>query len=546
MNGVIRQQKRKMNRFLTLIFSLFLGLHSLVQGVFAAPLHALESPQKERESQAAPCVIVIFGAAGDLTARKLLPAIYHLAYEGYVSQPLAVVGFARNTHTHETFREQMSEKMSRFLTHSAGIVFWDRFESQLFYNQADFEHDQGYENLEQLLLKIDQEFGRQSDRIYYLATPPSYFSAIVKKLHEHRLIYDSHSNHENWSRIIIEKPFGNDLDSATHLHEDISKYLDESQIYRMDHYLGKEGVQNLLTLRFEGGLFEPLWNKEYIDNVQITLAEDIGIGSRALFWEETGSLRDVFQNHLMQLLTIVAMESPAQLDAAHIHQEKIKVLNAIRPFPLMNMDHHVIRGQYGSGKINGMDVVGYKQENGVLEHSQAETFIAAKIFIDNPRWEGVPFYIRTGKRLPKQTTEIVITFKKTDPLREQGSNALFIRIQPNAGVFLKTLSRVPMLEKNVKPVVFGYQPDGYFETSSSEAYEKLFYDCIKGDSSLYVDAEEQLAAWRLLNPVLEEWKSQNREGVQNYDAGTWGPPAADQMLHENGHAWQLLKEKNAS
>lgn len=493
------------------------------------------------ENETSPCTIVVFGATGDLTARKLLPAIYNLAHEGHLSQNTAVVGFARGEHTNETFRTRMGEAVDQFSrTKLRDTDFWANFENKIFYNQSDFEQDQGYQNLQQLLSEIDQKVGTQGNRIYYLATPSSHFSTIIKKLHENHLIYDSKSSDRKWSKVIIEKPFGNDLDSAMDLQKDISKYLNESQVYLMDHYLGKEGVQNLLTLRFENALFEPLWNNKHIDNIQITLSEDIGIGSRASFWEETGSLRDVFQNHLMQLLAIIAMEPPANFDAFHIHKEKIKVLNAIRPFPLNELDSHVIRGQYGPGEINGKSVLGYKQENGVLESSTAETFIAAKILIDNSRWEEIPFYIRSGKRLPKQTTEIVVTFKSENQSDKDFSNALFIRIQPNAGLFLKTLSKVPMLNKSIKPVIFGYSSDAFFKTSSPEAYEKLFYDCIKGDQSLYVAAEEQFAAWRLLTPVLNHWKLHS-ENIQNYEAGTWGPSSADQMLGENGHQWQLLE-----
>lgn len=494
------------------------------------------------ESRTAPCVIVVFGATGDLTARKLFPAIYNLAHDGNLSEHIAVVGFARGGHTDETFRKHMGESVDQYSrTHSRDIAFWEQFQNKIFYNQADFEQDQGYEKLQDLLLKIDEEFGTEGNRIYYLATQPSHFSTIIKKLYEHQLIYDAGRPIKKWSRVIIEKPFGNDLDSAIQLQKEISEYLDESQVYRMDHYLGKEGVQNLFTLRFESGLFEPLWNKDYIENVQITLSEDIGIGTRAQFWEETGSLRDIFQNHLMQLLSIVAMEPPSPRNAVNIHEEKIKVLNAIRPFPVTEMYKYVIRGQYGLGKIHGVGVPGYKQEKGVSENSSAETFIAAKIFIDNARWKGVPFYIRGGKRLPKQTTEIVIAFKNNGLQNEHAANALFIRIQPNTGIFLKTVSKVPLLDKHIKSVVFGYIPDVYFEKSSPEAYEKLFYDCIKGDDSLYVQAEEQLAAWRLLTPVLDDWKSHAHENVQNYEAGTWGPSAADHMLRENGHQWLLLE-----
>ena len=530
-----------MRFFIATLFFIAFGIHCVLQGTLAQPSFT-SITQDHVENKKAPCAIVIFGATGDLTARKLLPAIYNLAHEGHLSESTAVVGFARGEHTHETFRQCMQEAIHQFSrTQPLDLDFWQRFKNQIFYHPSNFENDQGYENLKKLLANIDQELGTQGNRIYYLATPASQFSIIIKKLSEHQLIYDSNEANQTWSKVMIEKPFGSDLESAIHLQQDISQYLDENQIYLMDHYLGKEGVQNLLTLRFENTVFEPLWNNQCIDNIQITLSEEIGIGSRAHFWEETGSLRDVLQNHVMQLLALIAMEPPTSLKASHIHTEKIKVLNAIRPFSLKEIDHQMIRAQYGSGVINGISVPGYKQEKGVSAHSSAETFIATTLFIDNARWQGIPFYIRVGKRLPKQLTEIVINFKHRSPGSEASpTNALFIRIQPQAGLFLKTLSKVPMLNKSTQPVLFGYRSDAFFKTSSPEAYEKLFYDCIRGDQSLYVQAEEQLAAWRLFSPVLHEWQLQS-VNMPHYEAGTWGPTSAEQMLRERGHQWQLLE-----
>lgn len=487
-----------------------------------------------------PSIIVVFGASGDLTARKLIPAFYNLMREGHLSENTAIVGVGRNVYNEESFRQKMGEAIEKFSrTKQLDIAFWEHFKNKISYIQVSFDEDTGYDKLQEHLLKIDQDFGTQGNRLYYLSTPPSFFSLITEKLHEHQLIYNCENSKEKWSRVIIEKPFGSNLDTAIDLQQRISKYLQQSQIYRMDHYLGKEGVQNLFTLRFENALLEPIWNNEYIDNIQITLSEEIGIGTRASFWEETGALRDIFQNHLMQLLAIVAMEPPTTLNSQNIHTEKMKVLNAIRSFPLAELDNHVIRGQYGSGTIQGSPVVGYFQENGVLEASAAETFVAAKIYIDNERWNGVPFYIRGGKRLPKQTTEIVVTFKAPT---NQSSNALFIRIQPNTGVFFRTLSKVPGLNRSVKPIVFGYGLDSFFGISSPEAYEKLIYDCIRGDRSLFVEAEEQFAAWRLLTPVLEYWRIHSSEKIPAYDAGTWGPSGADLLLMENGHEWTLLEK----
>lgn len=482
-------------------------------------------------SQTEPFVMVVFGATGDLTARKLLPALYNLAIEGNLADQFAMVGFARGEHSDETFRNQMAEAFDQFSKNNPrDIEFWDQFEKKIYYNQADFEQDQGYENLQKLLLTIDQNIGTKGNRIYYLATQPKYFPIVIKKLYEHGLINNADSEH--WTRVVIEKPFGTDLDSAINLQNEISKYLDDTQVYRIDHYLGKEGVQKLATLRFISSEFEPFWNNQYIDNVQITLSEDIGIGTRADFWEETGWLRDVFQNHLMQLLAHVGMEPPSQLISKEIYSEKVKVLNAIRPLSLEEMNKHMIRGQYGPGEIHGINVPGYKQEKGVSVVSLAETYVAAKLWIDNSRWSGVPFYLRGGKRLPKQTTEIVISFKNEIILDNQSYNALYIRIQPNPGIFLRNLSEGSVSDIEIKLDVIPQNGKTF-----SEAYERLIFDCAKGDSRLYVGADEHFAAWRLITPVLNYWKTLPYQNIENYSAGTWGPLEADEMLRECGHQW---------
>lgn len=427
-----------------------------------------------------PAVIVIFGATGDLTSKKLIPALDHL------SENNIVVGVARRELTHEEFRKQVKAS--------------DTFGKRVFYHPLAFDHSEGYEGLKSFLTQIDEKHGTKGNRLFYLATQSSYFLPIIKELKEHGLIYPKAS--EQWSRVIIEKPFGVDLNSAIALQEDISKHLDESQIYRIDHYLGKEGVQNLLKLRFENKLFEPIWNHNNIENVQITLSEELGIGTRGNFWEETGALRDLFQNHLMQILAILAMEAPS-------HQEKIKALESIRPFP------QVVRGQYGSGNSQGSPVIGYRQEQNVNPNSNVETFLAAKIFIDNERWRGVPFYMRAGKRLAKQAVEIVVNFKD--------KTVLFVQIQPKIEVIFKPL--------------------GIHQESSPtyDAYEKLLNDALQGDKSLFVEADEQFAAWKVLTPVLDHWKENEAKDFPNYTAGSWGPKVADQLLQEQGHHWVLLK-----
>lgn len=398
-----------------------------------------------------PTVMVVFGATGDLTARKILPAVETLAGEGRLPEKFAVVGVARRAK--EEFRKQ--------------IVF----SQKLYYCQTSFEEEEGYERLAGLLDQIDRDFGAKSNRIYFLSTQPSYFSPIIEQLSKHNLIYKP--GEKQWSRVMIEKPFGHDLESALALQNEISQLLDESQIYRIDHYLGKEGVQNLIDFRLKGEL-EPIWNKEHIDHVKITLSENLGVGTRTKLWEETGLLRDVVQNHIMQLFSLVAM------DLGH---EKIKVLESTRPIETF------VLGQYGPGVINGLPVPGYLQEKDVPASSSVETYIDAQLFIDNDRWKGVPFQIHSGKRLAAQLTEIVVTFKSND--------VLHIRIQPNPAIFFENGKQ------------FATNPFPY-----SEAYQKLIYDCIRGDKSSFVPKEEQFAAWRILEPALHA-KSQ----LISYPAG---------------------------
>jgi len=489
--------------------------------------------------EASPCIIVIFGAMGDLSTRKLFPAIYHLAFEGNLPA-IAIVGFSHDKRTEEAFRKKVGEGVDHFSPNARrDSSFWNHFQHRLFYHSSKFDEDEGYQELRRLLSKVDEEWGTQGHRLYYLATPPSYFSLIIGKLHAHQLINNNGEEHSPWTRVIIEKPFGRDLPSAIQLQEEISPLLAEDQIYRMDHYLGKEGVQHLLTFRFENGLFEPIWNHRYIDHVQITLAEEIGIGSRASFWEETGVVRDLLQNHLMQLFAMVAMEPPVDLTPAAFHREKERVLKAIRPFPLLPTED-AVRGQYRSGIIQGLSVPAYNAEKGVPPASSAETFAAVTLWVDNERWQGVPFYIRGGKRLAKQTTEIAVTFKKSPLSSTARPNILFICIQPNPGVFLKTFSKVPGQDHHLDPLVFGYQPKAAFGLSSAQAYERMILDCLKGNHRLFVTLEEQLAAWGLLTPLLEYWHTQAPADFPNYDAGTWGPDAADQMLYKRGHQWEVL------
>lgn len=477
-----------------------------------------------------PVTVVIFGGTGDLSSRKLFPALYNLSHENLKNFDVIAIG--RSVKSPEESNQKIYDSLVSFSRNKPEESLWNLFKPRLHYHRADVQDEMGYQSLKKLLEKIDQDNGTTGNYLFYLATDPEYFPVIIRNLHSNQML-DTSETH--WSRVIIEKPFGYDLDSALVLQKEISQYLSEEQTYLIDHYLGKEGVQNILTFRFSNPFFEPVWNNQYIENVQITLAETIGIGTRAAFWEKTGLLRDVVQNHIMQVLSLIAMENPQELgNPQAVHAEKIKVFQALRPFPQDELDSCVVRGQYGAGIINGQEVVSYKDEPGVPKESNVETFLAAKVFIDNPRWQDVPFYIRGGKRLQKQFTEIAITFKKRPD--QEYENVLYIRIQPNSSIYLKLLSNNPSLETQIEPILFGYDLNQN-EKGSPEAYEKLLFDAIQGDKTLFVDIEEALGAWRLFTPVLNHWEATDETEISTYEAGSWGN--ADLILNES-HQWTTL------
>jgi glucose-6-phosphate 1-dehydrogenase len=509
---------------------------------YSNPLAANGGSQKIAD----PCIMVIFGATGDLTARKLLPALYNLNKEGLLSTHFACVGFARRQKTADDFRKEMEEAVDQFSrTQPIDKDVWSTFSEHLFYHVSEFHEDKGYEELNKLLNDLDNKFGTKGNRIFYLSTQPSFFPVIIEKLNQHHLIYKQGEVQDKWSRVIIEKPFGEDLDSAIALNKEIRKHLDESQIYRIDHYLGKETVQNLLVFRFSNPFFEAVWNNRHVDNVQITVCEDIGVGTRGRFFEEAGILRDIVQNHVMQLLSLVCMEPPNNTKADAIHNEKVKVLEAIRPFPKDHLDEYVVRGQYGPGFIEGKPVIGYRQEENVAKDSSIETYVALELFIDNWRWSGVPFYLRAGKRLPKKSTEIAITFKPAPGfLFKEGKtieqNVLVIRIQPDEGISLKINCKVPGISGPIQPVKMDFQYGAYFGTTPPEAYERLILDCMSGDNTLFARADEVFASWKLLTPVLKYWQEHKDIKFPNYASGTWGPAEADQMLERNGAKWRLI------
>lgn len=510
---------------------------------FLSPLTESNRSAKIAES----CILVIFGATGDLTARKLIPALYNLAREGQLPAHFACLGFARREKTNEIFRDEMRGAVSKYSrSKPIDMDLWKSFQDKLFYHQSEFHQDEGYERLKQVLNQIDAQMGTKGNRVFYLSTQPSYFPLVIEKLSQHGLIYRQEQTKDRWSRVIIEKPFGHDLRSALQLQQEISKYLEERQIYRIDHYLGKETVQNLLVFRFSNSIFESIWNNHYIDHIQITVAEDIGIGTRGRFFEEAGMLRDIVQNHMMQLLSLVAMEPPIDLTANAIHNEKVKVLQSIRPLSPDQMDKVAIRGQYGSGFINGESVKGYKQEENVNPDSSVETYVALQLFVDNWRWAGIPFYLRAGKRLPKRATEISITFKRApgylfrSHAEHIDPNVLVIRIQPDEGISLKMNCKVPALSTIIQPVKMDFRYGSYFGSTPPEAYERLICDCMAGDSTLFARDDEVMASWRLIAPLLDGWSQTPALKFPNYPAGTWGPEAAEHLMESQGHHWRLI------
>ena len=494
-----------------------------------------------------PCILVIFGATGDLTAKKLMPAIYNLKREGQLPTNFVCCGFARREKTHDVFRNEMKEavnKHSRVKPIDENI--WSSFYDQLFYHQAGFDDDEGYERFTKRLDELDTQFGTKGNRIYYLSTQPSYFTTIIEKLKKHKLLYDKNEKRDSWSRVIIEKPFGHDYASARALQKELMQHLSESQLYRIDHYLGKETVQNLLVFRFANSIFENLWNHRYIDHVQFTVAEDIGIGTRGNFYEEQGLVRDIMQNHMMQLLSLIAMEPPVNLSPGAVHDEKVKVLEAIRAYKGDDFEKWAIRGQYGKGFVSGEEAKAYRDEENVDKNSSIETYAAVKLYIDNWRWDGVPFYLRGAKRLPKRATEIAITFK-TPPgilFKEHGqqheSNVLAIRIQPNEGIALKINCKVPGPSSPIQPVKMDFRYGAFFGLTPPEAYERLICDCIAGDSTLFARQDEVFHSWEFFTPILEHWSKTKPKDFPNYPCGSWGPKAAEDMISKDGRKWRLI------
>lgn len=489
-----------------------------------------------------PCAIVIFGATGDLTRRKLIPALFRMAREGLLPASLAIVGYARS----EGDADRLRENFRKALKIDEGDTIWQRFAQNVFYHRAGYDDPAGFRGLGELLAQLDRERGTAGNRLFYLATPPGVAAEIARHLGEAGLVPVPREGGP-WARLVVEKPFGHDLASAAELNRRLAAVFDESQIFRIDHYLGKETVQNLLVFRFANRLFEPLWNQGHVDHVQITVSESLGVEGRGGYFEEAGILRDMVQNHLMQLLCLVGMEPPAVLEADAIRDEKVQLLRSIRPIRPQEAASMTTRGQYGPGWVNGAEVPGYRSEAGVAPDSRTETYVALRLWVDNWRWAGVPFYLRAGKRLPKRVTEIAVEFKSVprilfnrDPETPLAPNVLAIRIQPDEGISLRFAAKVPGLAVRIQPVRMEFNYSAAFGVEPPEAYERLLLDALLGDSTLFTRRDEVEAAWSIIDPILEGWQRDTTADLPIYAAGTWGPEAADAFIRADGRQWRRL------
>ncbi len=489
---------------------------------------------------AEPCAVILFGASGDLAKRKVIPAMYDLAVHHSLGPRYAIMGFARTPMTDDVFRTCAGDA-AKTISEVGPIdpKEWADFASNLYYSPGDYADQEAYAKLARRLAEIEAAKNLGGNRLFYLSTPPEVYPNIVEQLGRAGLARPSSPN--SWVRIIIEKPFGRDLASAKELNKIVLNVFDEKQVYRIDHYLGKDTVQNLLVLRFGNGIFEPLWNRNYVDQVQITAAETLGVERRGGFYETAGALRDMIQSHVLQLTSLVAVEPPASFDATAVRNEKLKVLQSIRPFDLEMVAQYVVRGQYAPGQIDGKPVPGYREEPGVSPNSRTETFVAARLLIDNWRWAGVPFYLRTGKRLAKRTTVIVIQFRRAPHIvfrgRQVEPNRLILNIQPDEGISVSFGAKLPGTEMSIGNVTMNFSYRAGFGDGTRSDYATLLHDCLRGDATLFDRGDTVEAAWSLLDPILEVWTAARSAPVPEYAAGSWGPEESDHMLERDGNTW---------
>ncbi len=493
-------------------------------------------------TQPVSTIFVIFGAAGDLTQRKLIPALYNLFIDGWLPEAFHVFGVDRAAMDPDAFREHLREGVNRFSRRGkADEQLWEKFATHLIYDAADLDTAEAYSEVKRKLSEMQAQWSVQPNRVFYLALPPSMIAPIARRLADAGLNQD----HER-DRIVVEKPFGRDLASAMELNRLLTGLFQESQIFRIDHYLGKETVQNILAFRFANTLFEPIWNRRYIDHIQITVAEQVGVGHRGGYYDHAGALRDMIQNHLMQILCLIAMEAPVSFDFDDVRNKKVDVLHAIRAIPHEQVHHHAARGQYGAGWIEGEHVESYRIEPEVDPESSTETYAAVKLFVDNWRWQGVPFYLRTGKRLPARISEVSIQFRpvphQTFPaaaLMDWRPNRLLIAIQPEEGILLRFEVKHPGQTMRLSPVLMQFYYREAFKSAPPEAYETLLLDVIRGDTTLFMRADQAEAGWSVLTPILDVWETVKYTDFPNYQAGSWGPEEADILIARDGHNWIL-------
>jgi glucose-6-phosphate 1-dehydrogenase len=493
------------------------------------------------ERTADPCTVIIFGASGDLTKRKLVPALYRLTQQRLLPAEFAIVGFARSPMSHDDFRAKMKDAIGTYSeAKRVDDEVWGSFAQGIFYVAGDVNNADSYKQIRELLDQIDSQRGTAGNRVFYLSTSPSLYAEAIQQLGAAGL---ARPEGKGWTRIIIEKPFGHDLTSARELNVEVAKVFEEDQVYRIDHYLGKETVQNLMVFRFANGIFEPIWNRRYIDHVQVTNAESIGVEGRGGYYDTAGVLRDMIQNHVFQVLSLVAMEPPISLGANAVRDEKIKAMQAVRAISHDQVNELVVRGQYAAGAVAGKPVPGYREEKDVAPASQTDTFAALKLYFDNWRWADVPFYLRSAKRMPKRVTEIAIQFRKA-PLQlfhsvqqEMEPNVLVIRVQPDEGITLRIGAKVPGQVTRIRWVNMDFRYGASFGVASPEAYERLLLDCILGESTLYARRDMTERGWEIVMPILESWQNSKQE-IPKYEAGTWGPAESDQLIERDGREWR--------
>ena len=489
-----------------------------------------------------PCIMVIFGAAGDLTRRKLIPALYNLARYQLLSREFAVVGLARSPLTSEAFRAKITDEMKEFSPAPLEPDLWEWFVRRMHYMQGNFGDADMYPRLKELLEQVDKNQSTHGNFFYYLATSPDYFGPIVEHLGETGLLKE---DAQHWRRVIIEKPFGHDLDSARELNQQLLKVAEEKQIYRIDHYLGKETVQNILAFRFANGIFEPIWNRRYIDHVQITVAETVGVEQRGSYYDQAGALRDMVPNHIMQLISLIAMEPPVSFRADAVRDEQAKILHAIQPLSAEEVLTKTVRGQYGEGTENGQRVTAYREEPDVPHDSRTETYVAMKLVLDNWRWADVPIYLRTGKRLAARNTHVVIQFRRAPfvlfrdtPVDHLMPNQLVLHIQPEEGISLRFAAKAPGPVMRLGSVDMNFEYADYFGQQPSTGYERLLHDCMIGDQTLFQRADMVEAGWCVVSPALDVWKALPPRNFPNYPSGSWGPKEADDLLERDGRRWR--------